>query len=667
MALEDEVRESNNLLRRFIEGQTNTRQQYQRPPGTDRAGVDQDNGNILRAGMNNILASVGQVTQGTYGLANATGDVSKILSGFGAPGGALAEFGSGVLGIAVDTNKYMMEASKSGYGFNQNLGLFAKSVLGAQMSLPDFDRMIKESGKALGGLAGSASNSAIAYLEMLRETNDNQDVIGGRLSGIDNFDKTLLISASASKNQSMLDIASRKLVVDSGVQMAIEFDNIARITGKSRQEQEKDVQTQLSLNETKVALLAMTGEEQAAYQDNLTKMGKYGASFQELTTELAVGKGDVLGKKGNEQSASLEVLAPGIVSLMQAQAKNTGMDSASIARRDRIQAEIDQKMVIALNNKENLSGIAQRGRIGENAVSQETVRAAAGTEAIAALYQKLLKEAGGDASRVKAITDEQLAEFKKNRLPPGAPGTPGYDPASAASKSMIGADLFFKQVSSGWGATLDTLNTKTGTFISQLPELEKLFKARSQAEMEVLGNINDLAKKLGYTGVDITKEGAVSERNTSRVLPRRAEGGRIERGKDYFVGERGFELFRSDVDGEITPNNILTGMIPQLVNQLPNLLNGLQSELRVAQTEAKKNAPSMDGFQQIFNKIGTVSSSSNGANTTSAASGGGASDAESAMIKGIDQLNTKMKELIDAVTDGTSKNVKAVKSTGNML
>jgi len=88
----------------------------------------------LFSGANNLVSSVGLLTQGTYGLTQATGDIGKVVGMFGPVGAGLAKFGEGVVGIAVDTNKYMMDASKSGFGFSQNLGLFASSVLGAQMS-----------------------------------------------------------------------------------------------------------------------------------------------------------------------------------------------------------------------------------------------------------------------------------------------------------------------------------------------------------------------------------------------------------------------------------------------------------------------------------------------------------------------------------------------------
>ena len=93
----------------------------------------------------------------------------------------------------------------------------------------------------------------------------------------------------------------------------------------------------------------------------------------------------------------------------------------------------------------------------------------------------------------------------------------------------------------------------------------------------------------------------------------------------------------------------------------------LQS-LKMAMNEAKNSMPTTNDFQSLFSNFKTSISSANQQMPAEARSiMPSGTEFESAFLKGIDMLNTNVKQLITAVEDGTSKNVKAVKSSGNMI
>jgi hypothetical protein len=85
-------------------------------------------------------------------------------------------------------------------------------------------------------------------------------------------------------------------------------------------------------------------------------------------------------------------------------------------------------------------------------------------------------------------------------------------------------------------------------------------------------------------------------------------------------------------------------------------------------SEARNTMPDIKSMQTMFEgfkipETATISSNTN----APMPSFGDQNNAIIDVAKGIDQLNTRMERLIMAVEDGADKNVKAVRSKGNIL
>lgn len=642
-------------------GQQNNSQQS--GAGSGR-GVAEDLGRIF-TGANNLVASVGLLTQGTYGLIQASGDMSKVIGLFGTVGGAVGQFGNQMVGVALDTNKYMMDVTKSGFTFNQDLGLFSKSVLGAHMSLPGFTRFINEAGKSLGGLSGTASNSALAYLGMLQEINENKDVYGFKVAGLDDFDRTLQLSASMSRNLSMNDTASKKSVIDAAVAMGIEMDNIARLTGKSRQEQQKAMETQMQKNEMEIMLMAMSAQEQTAYKDNLTSMGKFGKGMADLMTEMTVGEGNVVSEKGTKIAAALDAAAPGVTALMSQLSKET-----DAAKRKQLQEEIDVRMANLVEDKAALKQFAVMSAQGKSDIMAISGEIIAGSKEYLLVLQKARVEAartGEDSGEVLRRMKEVFAEdriLKKK-------GEPGYDPDKELSQTINKGEILMKQLSSGFGDTLAGVNEKIGISIGKFEGLNQALQNRTQAELSVSSLLKQFnTEVLGYTGVSTNKEN-VSKKYADQVA--NPYGGKalgdeaIPAGWQGWVGEQGPEILKVGAQSSVKSNTVSMGLLDQAVTKLPVMMSGMQNDLKMAMNEAKNSMPSANDFQSLLSNFKTSISSTIPQPTGTQSSTSNSTDFESALSRGIDMLNTSVKQLITAVEDGTYKNVRAVKTSGNML
>jgi hypothetical protein len=125
------------------------------------------------------------------------------------------------------------------------------------------------------------------------------------------------------------------------------------------------------------------------------------------------------------------------------------------------------------------------------------------------------------------------------------------------------------------------------------------------------------------------------------------------------------EFFSPKQDGEIISNNTIKSMM--------NGLGDLQVDMRSALSNIRSSMPTTGQFQEMFSSITlpsmpAVQQASN-QSTSSIFAGDQTtrSDANTELIRGIEGLNMRVERLISAVEDGAEKNVRAVKSTGNLI
>ena len=660
------TRSIQNLTDGIVAGITGVRgssfglgQQNNTPAAGGGRGVMEDVSRLFTGGQN-LIASVALLTQGTYGLAQASGDITKVVSLFGTVGAGVGQFGNAVVGVALNTNQFMMDVTKSGFTFDQNIGLFSQSVLGAQMSLPGFKRFIDEAGKSLGGLSGTATNSALAYLSMLKTINENDSVYKARVSGIDDFDRTLQLSASMSRNLNMQTERAQKSVIDSAVYMGIEMDNIARLTGKSRQEQQKAMETQMQKNEMEIMLMAMTQEEQEAYKNNLTSMGKFGKGMGDLMTEMTVGEGNVVSEKGTKIAAALDAAAPGVTALMSKLATETDK-----VKRKQLQDEIDVRMANLVEDKAALKQFAVMSAQGKSDVMAISGEIIAGSKGYLLVLEKARMEGQKNGLTEIQILEQARIDFAKARQI--LPGQPGADPDKALSQTINQGEILMKQLSSGFGETLAGMNNTIGISIGKFEGLNTALQNRTQSELAVGTLLDEFKAKIGITSVS-TNPNNVSPRYSNEVAGGKALGDEaIPPGWQGWVGEKGPEILKVGAQSSVKSNTVSMGLLDQAVTKLPVMMSGMQNDLKMAMNEAKNSMPSANDFQSLLTNFKTSISSTIPQPTGTQSSTSSSTDFESALSRGIDMLNTSVKQLITAVEDGTYKNVRAVKTSGNML
>ena len=302
--------------------------------------------------VNAVVDSTTKLMTGTYSLSAGLSDVSSVLGKVG--GGIVGEITGVITKIgdsAIHINKALNEVAGSGVNFGNNIGKFTEDVVGARMSIPEFARVIGESGQKIAGLSGNAQKGAEAFLKVGQEFSESPAVRQLNAVGVgsEELNRVLLISAVNRRGMDMTDKLVRDTVNLAAQSMAVEMDNIARLTGVSRQQQEKQIQDQMKKVEVELALASMSEQERAAYEKNITALGAFGTKYQDVMTIVATG-----GARNAEDNMKMAQMGPTFMGLINELNSIKGNEQKDVERRRDVQNRIDAEALRIANDKAGL-------------------------------------------------------------------------------------------------------------------------------------------------------------------------------------------------------------------------------------------------------------------------------------------------------------------------
>jgi hypothetical protein len=628
----------------------------------------QDNFGMLSRGVNNFVGIVGQLSQGTFNLTSAVGTVAQVLGIFGPVGQAFGQFGQGVSQYVLDIHSQMQASNSYGANFNNNMGLYTEAVSSAGISQQDFNRWLQEGSKSVGGLASTANQSNLIYLSIAKEMRENQDVFQAKLAGIttEDFNSALGASANLMRNLDMREDANRKILMDSAVGAAVEIDNMSRITGRSRQEIQKGIDTQVNSTQMQIAKMSMDEEELAAYNRSLPLIEGFGAKVTDVFTEMSSNQGNIVSPEGSKTMGALNALAPNLANLLQALSTETDP-----ARQQELQTSIMEEYALMRSNKDAMkrwNALAKSGN--ENA--REVIAILSQGEKVGTSLSKMMKE-NADPTQFRATLEGYKAEFGKLRTDAGTgKGIEGEAALPAETISALNEQI--KSISAGVGVGMNELNTTVGKgLVPEMKLLNELFKMRTAQEMRMLPEELEkkIKEKIGYSGVNL--EDKTNAPNDPRY--KRVTGSGPDLKDNSLKVDKWFEDFGSgtmmQLDGleSVIRKQDIPAFVRDQVSANPGLLQGLQGSLKNAAYEAKSAMPTqfqslIDNFKSM-NVPATVSSATPPSIQTP--DFGAETRTTSDVVTAIEKLNTKMDRLINSVEDGTYKNVRAVKGQGNAI
>ena len=283
------------------------------------------------------------------------------------------------------------ELSKVGAGFSNDVVGMTAAAFGARMPLQEFAGIIGKNAENMLGFGGTVTRGAEDFAKMSKRMFDEYGTQTDQLRqmGYTNkeLNEILLMQGSIQRGSFKDKDARDKATIESATKLATEMDEMAKLTGKSREEQmanmkkaQADMQFEAAI---RLKTQGMSAEDAKKFEDNARK--QYGEA------QLR-GQGQMF----------KEVFATGQI----------------MSKEAAIQASLNQEQAAATRKQAQVSGDAKlsadQREMQANAAAAEGRRAAAADmNNTAKLQQMTLGDAGGAAT--KALNDSAGAQIQQVR------------------------------------------------------------------------------------------------------------------------------------------------------------------------------------------------------------------------------------------------------------
>lgn len=651
------------------------------PQGTQTAGQSWQ---MLSNGATNFVTATGSAAQGTMNLDKAMEVVTKTLGIFGPAVSAITGILKDSFTQVKQMNDSMLLSGQYGVGFSQNLRKYIEDIAQAGLSMQDWNRLLATSQKQLQGYGTNAQEAANIFLASSKRLREEGDIVAYELMGIEfkHFQNQIVASADLMKFNALKGDEAQKILRDASVNTALEIDNMARITGRSRQEIQKTMDQANQSQIIEVAKMNMSKEELARYQNSLVFMQAYGAGVTGLYQELTALRGQVKTTEGKNMLAALENFAPGVSDLMRRESQERNEEERKLLRQ-----EIDYRLAVAASDERKIEQI--KNLYGENSpvaksllsfVVQSQTMLATGKNALVAgggTYEGFQTQRG-ETERLRKEIKDAIDTGKAGNLPGGAQISmllQGLERAVGAGQTAT-ANYIAKLVEEGGQAMLGDKNMDVQAAIKKILSLQDLK--------------NDDLEKLAKNLLDWTEKNLDEKPGAGQTpLPEKYRGSTPEnamyiKGTVTIENAPGKATGTKDVTGSWFENfglgsiNILHGreaVVPEgkigefindMLGQSTSTLASLTGNLRSMPNNTGNDESVQRAIEQITTTISsipaTISSMSSSMNDA-----GMTSKTTSDVVASLERLNTKLDSLINAVEDSASGTVKAFKQRGNLI
>jgi len=242
------------------------------------------------------------------------------------------------------------DLSKTGANFGNDIIGMTAAAKGSRLTLDEFASVIKNNSSALIGLGGNAAAGAQNFAKLSKEMADSGVTDQLRMMGMTSKDinEVLAIQLAGQQTINMGDAQAKAKAIQSATALAFEMDQMSKLTGRSRAEQEemmKKAQADMQA-EAKLRILTMgkSEEEAAAIRDNYYKQQKeaelrgQGQMFKEvfatgtIQSEAAANQVAISGKEAEATMKAARATAAGDAQAATEYAKEARLENSKNMR-----------------------------------------------------------------------------------------------------------------------------------------------------------------------------------------------------------------------------------------------------------------------------------------------------------------------------------------------
>jgi hypothetical protein len=308
-----------------------------------------------------------------------------------------------------------IDLSKAGAGFRGDLIGLSVAAANTRLTLGEFANLIKENRENFIGLGGSVTRGAEAFATLSKRFMDEPATDNLRLLGYTSKDlnEVLALQLAYTRYSQKLDQEGQKQSIEAATKLATEMDLMARLTGKSREEQAEAMKkaSQDAAVESKFRLIGATKgpEEEAkaralfAQQYNEAQLRGQGQMFKEVFAT-----GQIVTKEAATQAAINSQQAAATRDMALATQRGQEKEAQEAAAKGRAAAYEDSRDI----SKLQLGTLNHTGNVASKAIA-DNITATRGYHD--ALRQLQLSEEGRGKSAEeldKMARDRALKEMQ---------------------------------------------------------------------------------------------------------------------------------------------------------------------------------------------------------------------------------------------------------------
>ena len=358
--------------------------------------------------------------------------------------GGLAGTGLKIFGeYAQESVDAMRNFSKVGAGFSGDAIGMRASIAQTNMSLEQYGKFLNSNATLLNGMGGTVSQGAKAFnlfsqafFESAGKTKSEFGTLGDQLRNLgmtsEEINGVLALELTTRRFTNMQDAENRESALESAKALAEEMDKTAKLTGKSREEQQKSLNAleRDGKYQAAIRLEMMNGNKFAAegMVSAMAKVEKFGPGVQNLTKDLVS-----YGTASKDTAATLSALGPAGTQLQNA-INMTKTARTEEQKQAAAKAVADAEMAIqARLNSKDFNEMARVGIKGAQDIANQTTSLTAGMDKIAA-EQGLNLNLETDRRKAAQILNDQV---KKQQDDAKAPAKPGAEDQGKATTQMV--------------------------------------------------------------------------------------------------------------------------------------------------------------------------------------------------------------------------------------